>query len=189
MAISDSRLLVAAGRGVESLRWTRTGGYEREAVGVWTSQSLEDQDEEDHARRPIGKPSTDVTGVVFLPDGGQNDTVCLATADGRLVRCGLSFSPLQHAGSRFETSSAPKNQNRGIEITPVAHLPHPIGTSITTLVSSGSTLLTLASKAAQSISTEPATPTGSAEPPLSNRETLVSLYSSSDLDTQGTQPH
>ncbi|KAG8888348.1 hypothetical protein FRB98_007922 [Tulasnella sp. 332] len=186
MAISETRLVVFAGRGVESLLWTADGGYVREGVGTW--KSFEDDLPHVARKDPVSgvasRPTIDVTGTVLVPNGGKNETVCLSTADGQLVRSTLSFHPQPSSDNRRR--GAEKTYDTGvIEVTEVAHLPHPIGTSITKLVSSGNTLLTLASKISQaspsvSLSTDNSTSS------LSTRETLVSLYTASDSDSQGT---
>ncbi|KAG8992579.1 hypothetical protein FRB94_011482 [Tulasnella sp. JGI-2019a] len=187
MAISETRLIVFAGRELESIRWTADGGYIREGVGSWKSPAGGSHHLEipDDSNIPVtGRAAMDITGAAFVPDGGKDETICLATADGQLVRCALSFNPPSHSTDVHR--KAKKTPKLGsIDVVEVAHLPHPVGTSITTLASSGNTLLTLASKVSQpssavSLSTD--NPTSS----LSTRETLVSLYTASDYDSQGT---
>lgn len=182
MATSDTRLIVFAGRGVESLRWTADGGHVREGVGNWQRPKHEAGNSPGSAPYIAGevRPDMDVTGLVFLPDGGKDEAVCLATADGQLVHATLSFSPSSPQLASRRRGGAVSSSGT-VDVTETAYLPHPLATPITTLVSSGSSLLTLASRTSPATSTVSLS-TDNPATSLSTRETLVSLFSSSDLD-------
>ncbi|KAG8898240.1 hypothetical protein FRB99_007579 [Tulasnella sp. 403] len=82
----------------------------------------------------------DVTGATFVPDGGQNETLCVATSDGRIVRLRLASIPAENDSS-YRHPQRTKTYN--LRMSETARYPHP-SHKITSLISSGNTLFSLA---------------------------------------------
>lgn len=131
LALSPTRLIVAAGGNLTSYSF----GFiptERKSTVVF---------EGTYQVFPSA-PACDITGIVFLPDGGKNETLLVSNISGELVRIRLP-SPLPIAQ---DTEGYPRSRLRTLirQVIKTAHYSTPEN-SIKALASVGSTALAVSS--------------------------------------------
>ncbi|KAG8927855.1 hypothetical protein FRC02_007661 [Tulasnella sp. 418] len=144
LAVSQSRLVAIAGQTIESFAFVPPKStYRGGGTGIF---------HEGRGFMTTGRDlSRDVTGVVFLPDnpvfGGQDNTLAISRADGKLMRVHLTKQP-----ATVDPDQRSGRQPQQVGVTTSAHYTHP-SQHITHLSSSKDSLLVISFKSSYATAT------------------------------------